>query len=364
MNKKNSYWGILFVGLVIGLISSLLVLFGNPANMGFCIACFIRDSVGALGLHNVAAVQYLRPEIIGIVLGSFLCALAFREYKPKGGSSPLTRFLLGFFVMIGCLVFLGCPFRMVIRLAGGDLNAIFGLIGFVLGILVGIFFLNKGFSLGRAYSQPKSEGAVFPFLQISLLLLLIFGSVLLCFTEAGAGPGAKHAPIWISLAAGLAVGALAQRTRLCMVGGFRDSILFREWKLLWGFIGVLLGCLATNLILTAATASSYFMLGFEEQSIAHTDGLWNALGMLLVGFGCTLLGGCPLRQLVLSGEGNSDSAISVLGLAAGAAVSHNFGLASSAAGPTKAGKFAVIIGIAVVFAIGAINSFDKKGCSK
>ena len=43
------------------------------------------------------------------------------------------------------------------------------------------------------------------------------------------------------------------------------------------------------------------------------------MGMLLVGFGCVLLGGCPLRQLVLSGEGNSDSAVTVLGLIVGAA---------------------------------------------
>lgn len=364
MENTNNYRKTFFAGLAIGILSSLLVLLGNPVNMGFCIACFIRDSVGALGLHKAAAVQYLRPEIIGIVLGSFLCAVFFREYRPKGGSAPLTRFLLGFFVMIGCLVFLGCPFRMVIRLAGGDLNALLGLFGFFVGILAGIFFLNKGFSLGRTYSQPKSEGAAFPLLQIVLFLLLIFGSSFLLFTEAGAGPGAKHAPILISLAAGLAVGALAQRTRFCMVGGIRDSILFREWGLLFGFFGVLLGCLAANLILTAATESSYFMLAFEGQNIAHTDGLWNALGMLLVGFGCTLLGGCPLRQLVLSGEGSSDSAIAVLGLAAGAAFSHNFGLASSAAGPTNAGKIAVIIGIAAVAAIGAINSFGKGGISK
>ena len=42
--------------------------------------------------------------------------------------------------MIGCLMFLGCPFRMILRIAGGDLNAIFGLIGLILGILLGIYF--------------------------------------------------------------------------------------------------------------------------------------------------------------------------------------------------------------------------------
>ena len=82
--------------------------------------------------------------------------------------------------------------------------------------------------------------------------------------------------------------------------------------------------------------------------------------MLLVGFGCVLLGGCPLRQLVLSGEGNSDSAVTVLGLIVGAAFAHNFGLASSANGPTGAGKIAVIVGIVVVVLIACLNTFKKK----
>ena len=127
---KKEKTTIIIAGLIIGVIASLLVFFGNPANMGFCIACFLRDTSGALGLHSAGAVQYIRPEIIGLVLGSFLLAVFRKEFAPRGGSSPMTRFMLGFFVMIGCLMFLGCPFRMILRLAGGDLNAIFGLVGF------------------------------------------------------------------------------------------------------------------------------------------------------------------------------------------------------------------------------------------
>ena len=108
------------------------------------------------------------------------------------------------------------------------------------------------------------------------------------------------------------------------------------------------------------TAASYFNPGFAGQPIAHTDGLWNALGMYLAGFGCILLGGCPLRQLILAGEGNTDSAVTVLGLMAGAAFAHNFGLASSGEGPTVNGKIAVIIGIVVVAVIAAVNSMRKE----
>ena len=360
MIKNREKTGIVLAGIAIGVIASLLVLFGNPVNMGFCIACFLRDISGALGLHTAGAVQYIRPEILGLVLGSFLMALLRKEFSPRGGSSPLTRFVLGFFVMIGCLMFLGCPFRMILRMAGGDLNALFGLLGFVCGILVGVVFLNRGYSLKRTYKLPVLEGAAFSIIQVVLLVLLVAAPAFIYFSEAGAGPGALHAPILLSLAAGLIVGALAQWTRLCMVGGIRDLVLFREWKLLMGFLAILVSALICNLVLTAVKAGTFFTLGLEGQPVAHTDGLWNFLGMLLTGFGCVLLGGCPLRQLVLSGEGNTDSAITVLGLAIGAAFAHNFGLASSAAGPTANGKVAVIIGIVVVAVIAVANTVQKK----
>ncbi len=360
MNLTKERATIIGGGLVIGVIAVMLVFFGNPANMGFCVACFIRDTVGGLGLHRAAALQYIRPEIFGLVLGSFLLAVGKGEFTARGGSAPITRFVLGFCVMVGCLMFLGCPFRMILRLAGGDLNALVGLVGFTAGIAAGTFFLNKGYSLGRTYRASKLEGVIWPIIQVILLVLVIAGPAFIFFTEAGAGPGAKHAAIAISLIAGLIVGAIAQRTRLCMVGGIRDMILFRENKLLMGFIAIFVAALVGNLVLTAATGTSYFNLGFEGQPIAHADGLWNFLGMFLVGFACVLLGGCPLRQLVLSGEGNGDSAIAILGLAVGAAFCHNFGLASSADGTTMAGQIAVVLGLVVVIGIACANTFGKE----
>ncbi|MGN0335311.1 MAG: YedE family putative selenium transporter [Lachnospiraceae bacterium] len=360
MNQKKEVKCIIAAGLLTGIIAAILVPLGNPANMGFCIACFIRDTAGALGLHRAEAVMYIRPEIIGLVLGSLLMALWRKEFRPRGGSAPVTRFLLGFFAMIGCLMFLGCPFRMILRLAGGDVNALFGLLGFIAGILCGLFFLTKGYSLKRTYQMSVSEASLFPAVQIAFFILLIAAPPFIYFSEAGAGPGAKHAPILISLTAGLVVGALAQRTRLCMVGGIRDFILFRDTKLLSGFIAIFVSALICNLILTFSGEGTYFTLAMENQPVAHTDGLWNLLGMLLAGFSCVLLGGCPLRQLVLSGEGNTDSAVSVIGLMVGAAFAHNFGLASGAAGPTSNGKTAVIIGIIVVAAIAALNTWKKE----
>ena len=348
MKEKRN---LIIAGAVIGMIAVVLVYLGNPKNMGFCTACFIRDTAGGLGLHQAGIVQYIRPEIIGMILGAFLAAFGFKEFQSKGGSSPFTRFVLGFLVMIGALMFLGCPLRMVLRLAGGDLNALVGLIGFVVGISVGIFFLKRGFSLKLTYIQPKAEGLIFPIIQVILLVLVILFPVLFLFSTQG--PGSMHAPFLYSLLGGLAVGVLAQRTRFCMAGGIRDLFLFKNMTLLTGFLALLVAALIGNLIF------GYFSFGFTEQPIAHSDGLWNFLGMMVVGFGSVLLGGCPLRQTILAGEGNTDSVMTFLGFLAGAASAHNFKLASSAEGPTANGQIAVVAALIILFAIALIYSGKK-----
>ena len=82
MDTKKEKTTIIIGGAIIGVIASALVFFGNPGNMGFCIACFMRDTAGALGLDSAAAVQYIRPEIIGLILGSTIMAVAFKEFSP------------------------------------------------------------------------------------------------------------------------------------------------------------------------------------------------------------------------------------------------------------------------------------------
>ncbi|GAA0179919.1 YedE family putative selenium transporter [Clostridium sediminicola] len=344
----DSKKGIIITGIIIGFLAVLLVKFGNPVNMGFCIACFIRDIAGAVGLQRAGVVQYIRPEIIGLVLGAFISAKFSKEFASKGGSAPFTRFILGFFVMIGALMFLGCPMRMVLRIGGGDLNGIVGLVGFVVGIIIGIYFLNKGFSLKRNYKLNTSEGYIFPIVMVGLFLLLVAAPSFIFFSEKG--PGAMAAPIYLSLGVGLIVGILSQKTRLCMVGGTRDRIMFKDNYLLLGFIAIIVSAVVFNI------AFGFFKLGFAEQPVAHSDGLWNFLGMILVGWASVLLGGCPLRQLILSGEGNTDSVITVLGLLVGGAFAHNFALAASPKGPTFNGQVAVIVGMVVVLIISFVNS--------
>lgn len=63
---------VILAGGMLGFLAVILVQMGNPPNMGICIACFLRDIIGALGLHRAAPVQYLRPEILGLMLGAFI----------------------------------------------------------------------------------------------------------------------------------------------------------------------------------------------------------------------------------------------------------------------------------------------------
>ncbi len=335
-------------GGIIGLLAILLVKYGNPPNMGYCIACFLRDISGALGFHKAAPVQYVRPEILGMVIGAFGAALLTKEYKAVGGSSPLLRFFLAFVGMVGMLVFLGCPVRAVLRLAGGDLNAIVGIAGLIVGVGIGIYFLNKGFSLGRAVPQNNINGYVFPTAAAVITVLVLLGASVFYVSEKG--PGSMHAPVIIALAAGIIVGVLAQRSRFCMIGGIRDFILFKDIHLLIGFFALLIVTLAGNL-----TVGS-FSLGFNGQPVAHADGLWNFMGMVLAGTSVTLLGGCPLRQLIAAGEGNTDCVIAVLGFIAGAAFAHNFGTAASPKGVPVAGQWATVIGLVFVLAVGFLGA--------
>jgi len=347
--------GIVVVGAVLGILAAILQNLGNPPNMGLCVACFERDIAGALGLHRAGVVQYIRPEIIGLVLGAMLSAYLFGEFRARTGSAPVVRFVLGMFAMVGTLAFLGCPWRAVLRLGGGDLNAAVGLAGLASGIWVGVQFLKSGYSLGRNHRTYPAVGWIMPVMMVGLLCLLVFrpefrkGGPVFFSTK---GPGAMHAPLLITLGAGLIIGLLAQRTRFCTMGSFRDILLMRDTHLLSGVGAMVVAVFVFNLALGQAN------IGFSNQPAAHSNTLWNFLGMALAGLCFCLAGGCPGRQLILAGEGDGDASVFVLGMIVGAGFAHNFVLAGKpdmgekVGGVSTAGMVAVALGLAVCVAFG------------
>jgi uncharacterized protein len=223
--------GIISVGVFIGVFAALLQKWGNPGNMGICVACFDRDIAGAIGLHRAAVVQYLRPEILGFVLGALISAYIFKEYRARAGSAPIVRFVLGMIAMIGALVFLGCPWRAVLRLAGGDGNAIFGLLGLIAGIGIGALFFKAGYNLGRTQKVYPSVGWLLPLIILGLLALRIIFPPIPGQEKSGIlfyslkGPGAMYAPLAVSLAGGPGRGHCGPAQPLLHHGGLPGPVL-------------------------------------------------------------------------------------------------------------------------------------------
>ena len=129
-------------------------------------------------------------------------------------------------------------------------------------------------------------------------------------------------------------GALMQRSKFCSIGAI-SKIFERDFSMFYGVIAIIVCASITNLVL------NQYKFGFEAQPIAHNDMLWNFLGMSLAGLCFSLSYGCPGKHLVQMGAGNLSSAVFVLGMGAGAAISYNFILASSGAGITPFAPYAV-----------------------
>lgn len=339
-------------GAVLGIVAAFLAYAGNPANMGICAACFLRDTSGALGFHSVQTLQYLRPELIGLVLGGFLASFFWtKEFAPKNSTATFSSFFLGVFAMIGALVFLGCPWRAFLRLGGGDMTAIAGFLGLAAGVGIGLFFKKNGYKVDESVSVSKNIGFLPVIFSILLLLALVFG---LKIGENGAlfssvkGLAAQHAALFISLIGGLVVGVFMQKSKFCSVGAFARAYK-GDFSMFWGVVAIIAFASIANLAL------GQYKFGFEAQPIAHNNFVWNFLGMVLAGLCFSLSEGCPGKHLVQMGTGNLHSGIFVIGMMAGAGFAHNFLLASSPAGITPYAPWAVGLGFVFAVYVGVLN---------
>ncbi len=337
-------------GALLGVGGVFLAYFGNPVNSGICVSCFMENVAGALQLHNDIRMSYIRPELVGFVLGSFLIASRTGRFRVKGGSSPVIRFLLGFFIIAGCAVFIGCPIKMCLRLAAGDLTAVAATVGLVFGVWLGVRYIRGGVALDRERDLSRINGLIMP---ISALLLLIFVLLTPSFIKAGQkGPAAWHAPLPVSLLIGLAIGGFAQRSGLCVTGAVRNYCLAGDRTLLNGLLTAFFVALILSILL------GQFNWGMNAQPASHLSHGWTFLAMTLVGLASILIDGCPFRQLIKAGEGDVDACIASLGMLLGGALAFTWFLRSTSAGPTFQGKIVVLIGL--IFAVVTAMTFRKR----
>ncbi len=307
--------------LVLGGLAAALVAAGNPGNMGLCGACFLRDLGGALGLHKGPAI--VRPEVCGLALGALLWSLLRRRHVGRSGSHAVARFLLCMAMAIGAMVFLGCPFRLLQRLGGGDANAWLALPGLLLGVAIARQFEQRGYSLGKTQEVPRAVGLLGPLVCLGILIAYGVGADF-GGPAAGATTGPAHAPWLLATGIALSAGMVLSATGFCAISAVRTIFGGPRW-MLWAALAFVLGYAA----IAASTGKLHF--GFAGQPVAHGDWLWNTLALLLVGLCGALAGGCPVRQIVMAGEGNGDAFVGCAGLVVGGALAHTLQLASAPA---------------------------------
>ncbi len=172
-------------------------------------------------------------------------------------------------------------------------------------------------------------------------------------------------PAFISLLFGFIIGYMAQRSRMCFIGGLRDYILVRDTALLKGLVAFL----ATAAVLfplakaiggatpdypwyarVAKTAASVdaardfylfaacvipdeVLLAIKQATEVPFRGVSLPGGLLVsyaalaavacglgIGYLSTLANGCPVRQHVMAASGNKSAGVYLLGFYAGALI--------------------------------------------
>ena len=351
MNRLKIFDISIVTGALLGVGGVLISYLGNPVNSGICISCFLENLAGALQLQGDLRMSYLRPELIGFILGSFFVAMKTRRFRVTGGSSPIIRFFLGFFIIVGCAVFIGCPIKMILRLAAGDLTAVAAVLGMMFGVWLGARYIKAGVFLEREKDMPRINGYIVPMLAFLLLVFLILQPTFI--KQGQTGPAAVHAPVSLSLALGLIIGGFAQRSGLCITGGFRNFFLFREKTLLGGVITAFVTALLVSFV------TGQFNLGLNSQPASHMSHGWTFLAMTLVGLASVIIDGCPFRQIIKSGQGDIDAGITSIGMLTGAALVISWSMRSTSAGPEFAGKIAVLSGL--IFCLIVVLSYRSVG---
>jgi uncharacterized membrane protein YedE/YeeE len=136
----------------------------------------------------------------------------------------------------------------------------------------------------------------------------------------------------VTLLFGILIGWLGQRSGFCSIGGFRDFFMFRHTRLLYGYLALIGGAFIGYLILWLISPSAFenfFWLLHKglmpvpgaPASLSVTAYLVLAIiGGIAVGLIGVLIGGCPLKQVVMTSEGNVKSFFFVIGMSAGAVI--------------------------------------------
>ena len=117
--------------------------------------------------------------------------------------------------------------------------------------------------------------------------------------------------------AGVAFGAICQRSRFCFVAGFRDLFLMRQGRMLRGIIAGLAVATAGFAMIMATVVPNPGSGVLPSDAHILPLGIATVLGGLMFGFGMVLSGGCVSGSLYRMGEGYLGSWVAIGGVLVG-----------------------------------------------
>lgn len=136
----------------------------------------------------------------------------------------------------------------------------------------------------------------------------------------------------VTLILGLLIGWLGQQSGFCSIGGFRDFFMLKHTRLLYGYLALIIGAFAGYLIFKIVFPSAFegffWLMGKGLMPVPGAPAnltvtayiVLALIGGIAVGLIGVLLGGCPLRQVVMTAEGNVKSLCFVIGMCAGSVI--------------------------------------------
>ena len=157
-------------------------------------------------------------------------------------------------------------------------------------------------------------------------------------------------PAIVTLIMGLILGYLAQRSRICFIGGLRDFLLIRDSELLKGAIAFFVtaflafslasalglvdltsldaqapgstAAAASSSLSSVAAAANAILPGVTTRlpSLKLSAWLTTIFAGLALGLFSTLANGCPTRQHVMAAQGSRDSLFYLAGFYVGVIV--------------------------------------------
>ncbi|HWQ65234.1 MAG TPA: YeeE/YedE thiosulfate transporter family protein [Methanospirillum sp.] len=143
------------IGILAAIVQGLTISAGGPEAYGFCALCHTRDLVNGLvnlgfgtsfGVAAVSKAAILPVmSMVGVLIGGFIAAKMSGEFRVKKAllKDGIVYFIGGVLLMQFGLLLGACPYRAALRLAYGEIIALIGIIGIIIGIWISLAMIMR-----------------------------------------------------------------------------------------------------------------------------------------------------------------------------------------------------------------------------